>query len=123
MITLILSSVREKKTTSFPPTHVLPTNYPFISVNPMYKELERRNDIIKKLFNECPYKEGDTCIPTTDKDIEQYGEVNILNMCSSITEYGKHEAWPKSDNPMIVTGFSHKKQTTFFCTTNFLKKV
>lgn len=86
--------------------------------------LQERDDLIKKLYKECPYNIGDfTVVDSTDQNVvDEYGDVEVLHICKSIFDFGKRSEWPAEGNPLIVTAYSKKANRHFFCTTNYLKK-
>ena len=87
-------------------------------------EMLRRDAIVRKLFKACEYSKGDTVTPTTKEDIAKYGKTIIVeHICSSYTELGAKNEWPKSDNPYIVGAFAPEKNVRFFCTSNFLEPI
>lgn len=86
-------------------------------------EAVRRDNVVKRLFHECPYKAGDTVIPKTAEGIMEYGDkIFVRGIASSYTQMGKEEKWPANDMPLIVLAYSHKLDSVFLCTTNFLIK-
>lgn len=87
--------------------------------------LQERDDIIKKLYKDCPYNVSDMTTVNSDdlQLVEDYGDVEVLHICKNIFDFGKKTAWPEEgDNPLIVTAYSKKADRRFFCTTNYLKK-
>ena len=86
-------------------------------------EAKRRDDIIKQMFKNCPYKEGDIVKPYSAAGIKQYGDdVIVEKICDTYAKMGKSEEWPKDDCPMIVTAWSNKTSSRFFCTVGYLEK-
>jgi uncharacterized protein YfaT (DUF1175 family) len=88
----------------------------------MMQEAKRRDARVKELYAKCPYRPGDTCIPVDAEEAELYGEVRVVAIADSYSKFGKHEKWPESDNPMLVSFASAKTHETMWCTTNFLRK-
>jgi hypothetical protein len=84
-------------------------------------EYVRREQIVKDLFAGCTYQAGDTLYPTRTSDFKKYGACRVLGICTSYMYMDKDEAWPKNDNPLIVT-FQPltDPKTTMFCTVNYL---
>lgn len=84
-------------------------------------EYVRRNDIIKGLYLDCPYDEGDIVYPAKYEDFLKYGAVKIVGVCDDYSKFGFDVKWAKNDNPMIVTfSVCDDLDKTMFCTTNYL---
>jgi hypothetical protein len=132
MLRYKLPSLRDKKPYTIPTLvpktpDVTPVESPPLKqgmMPTMMNEAIRREKIVEKLAKECPYKEHDIVTPVDDEEVAKYGK-NILveKICKSYTEIGLSEKWPASDLPLIVMAWSQEKQTRFFCTTNYLKKL
>lgn len=91
---------------------------------PIFDEAIRRDKVIKDIVNKLVYKVGDTTKPVNKKDVEEYGDVIVVEkICDTYGKYGRDEKWPEHDNPMIVHAYSKKKDIRFTCTTNYLQKV
>lgn len=85
-------------------------------------EYLRRDNLIRKLSNECPVQVGDTAYPTIEKDYKLYDIVQVVGVARSYKDLELDHVW-KNDNPMIVTFHPLKdRQTTVFCTANYLSK-
>jgi len=80
-----------------------------------------RDKIIREWAAKCTYKPGDTAYPTSDEGREKYGECFVRGIAKSYAEYGNY-AWPKNNNPMIVSAWSTKQKAEFVCTINYLAK-
>lgn len=89
-------------------------------VHSMFGESSRRNAIVKTLAQKCPYKAKDYVLPNNEKARAEYGRVLVEKICSSYAQLGKTEPWPSNNLPLIVHGYSEKKDYHFICTTNFL---
>lgn len=86
-------------------------------------EYDRRDKIVKTLYDNCPYDKGDVCVPT-NKEIaaDLYGEIMVVGVAKNLADLGHAYEWPKTDAPLIVS-FSASTQpgNTIICTTNFLQ--
>lgn len=92
-------------------------------VGSMMTESARREAIVRKLAAACPYKAGDTVVPTSEDGVKYAGKrVLVLSVLDSYTKIARNEPWPTSDVPLIVHAKSYDKDTEFFCTTTYLKK-
>ena len=121
MLRFKLASLRptEKKVTNVTPVAA----YQEIgNVPAMMTEAFRRNKIVKKMFEECPYRENDKVVCTNPNDA--WGQnIIVEKICSTYNQLGVSEKWPANDQPMIVQAWSIDKLARFFCTPNYLKKV
>lgn len=90
-------------------------------ITPM--EYRRRDNLVTKCANECPFQVGDKGYPIDAKKYEKYGVCTILYVTRTYKDMGVDDEWPKSDNPFII-GFrpSVGKGDTILCTNNFLSK-
>lgn len=92
-------------------------------VGDIMAESQRREAIVRDLWLKCPYKPGDTVMPSTEANCKKYGEkIIVLSIVDTYAKFGKDEVWPANDCPMLVTAKSHEKDSTFICTTDFLVK-
>lgn len=90
-------------------------------VGDIMAESARREELVKKLYRECPYRPGDTVIPKYISDRKKYGEkIIVMSIVDSYAKFGKDETWPSNDTPYLVTAKSYDKDTIFLCTTDFL---
>jgi hypothetical protein len=118
MINLTLSSKRIKQ---LPIDTQTTTTEP---VKTLFKEAQRRDELIKKLAKECPYKVNDIVKPSKAEHEVEYGDnISVVKIIDSYGKFGKNETWPASDVPLIVYAFSKKAGCFFFCTTNYLKSI
>lgn len=113
---------------SAPPTPHVPSTVKPINPNPIteltsavWETAKKRDDIVKKLYKDCPYNVGDICKPV-NPDKRYSNNISITAICKSLTDMGKDYQWPKDDNPMIVHAYDNEKKFPMFCTTNFLTK-
>jgi hypothetical protein len=96
---------------------------PYDKVVTILDEAKRRDNIVHNLYSQAGYRAGDTVVCSTKEHAEQWGEqIQVLAIAQTYAQMGRNEKWPNNDNPMIVHARSHLKNTTFFCTTNFLTK-
>lgn len=92
-------------------------------VGDIMAESVRRENLVRKLYSECPYRPGDTVVPSNSDLVKQYGEkIMVLSIVDTYAKFGKNEKWPQSDNPLLVTAKSYDKDMTFICSTDFLMK-
>lgn len=85
-------------------------------------EARRRDEIVKKLYNEFPLKPGDTAtaIPTM---IDQIGErLIIVAVAKTYAELGRDDPWPVSDRPLMVHVKSYDKNSDFLVATSSVKR-
>ena len=82
----------------------------------VYNETRRRENIIKKLVEECGFTEGQVVLSAVKNE-----EFIINKICKCYAHLGSTVDWPVSDNPMIVTITSVKDKVVSFCTTNYLE--
>jgi len=82
----------------------------------VYNESRRRDNIIKKLVEECGFTEGQVVVSAIKGD-----EYIINKICKCYAHFGSDVDWPANDNPMIITATSVKDKVLSFCTTNYLK--
>lgn len=87
------------------------------------EEYKRRNDIVRKMWNDCPYRPGAKLWPSNPDKAAIYGEVNVTMICYSYSQMD-NDKWPENDNPLIVhaTANMNGHKYNFFCTTNFLQE-
>ncbi len=86
-------------------------------------EFIRRDNLVRKMFIECPYRPGDTGFPINKKDYEKYGVFIVTGILVSYRDTAYDHEWPKNDNPMVVTIKSLKEPThVMFCTPSWLAK-
>ncbi len=117
MINITLPSLRPVK-----PIPLVSSNQE--PVKSLFKEAQRRDNIIKKLASECLYKANDIVKPSRLENEKIYGSsIKVISIIDSYTQFGKKEPWPTSDQPMIVYAFSEKEKSYFFCTINYLKEL
>ena len=88
--------------------------------NELYKEIKRKDDIIKALVKDFKHKVGDTVEPAKEEALAEWGKCKIMNICSEYIHLGKDFEWPKNDNPMIITASSEAGEI-FYATTNYFK--
>lgn len=86
------------------------------------EEFLRRHNIICDLVDKFPLAVDDMAFPDTIKEWHDYGAIKIKGIVKNYHEIPLEEEWPESDNPMIVLCHSAKKNLTFNCTTNWLRK-
>jgi len=104
------------------PLYTPPTPNPGgVVVTTMFSEARRRDDIVKNLFKECPYKVGDKVKARLQENKTAIGVGVVKNICKRYTDLGRDYTWPETDNPMIVTVISEEGEI-FFSTTNYLEK-
>lgn len=89
--------------------------------NALFNEATRRDGIVKKLYQECPFFVGDSVRPKDPDRFTKYGVGKITHICTKYTDLGKDYEWPQTDNPLIVTVMSNDGEM-YFCTTNYLCK-
>ena len=124
MINIFIPGTKEK-----PKSYSVSSSSYATSVNipPLHEsmqfEITRRDNIVKDLARNCPFKPGDTATPVSPAAKEKWGKkILVQKICGSYAHLGKDEPWPKTDNPMIITAWSHEKKTALFCTVDFLEK-
>lgn len=82
-----------------------------------------RNNIIKRMVSNIPYKCGDTVSPHSEKEVSIWGKDCVVEtIATNLTQLGRDYVWPNDDNPLLVGVYSKKKDCRFFCTPNFLIK-
>ena len=87
------------------------------------EEYVRRDNIVKALAAECPFRGGDTAYPCQAKGYAKYGAVMVVGVCETYKDFANDATWPKDDNPMIITFMPLNDRTThIFCTSNYLQK-
>ena len=91
------------------------------NITPM--EYRRRDNLVVKAAQECPFEVGDTGYPIHAKAYEKYGACTVVHVTHSLKECGVDDTWPKNDNPFIV-GFRPTvgKQDIILCTNHYLSK-
>ena len=131
MIEQTFASIRPK------PVYV-PQQQPIRQPNPYYSPIEyaqarlrnitpmeyrRRDNIVVKAANECPFQTGDKGYPIDPKRYEKYGDCTVLYVTRTYKDIGVDDEWPASDNPFII-GFrpSVGKGDVILCTNHFLSK-
>ena len=92
-----------------------PTTHPVSNIT-VYNETRRRDNIIKKLVEDCKFTEGQIVLSAVKEE-----EFIINKICKCYAHMGSDVDWPVNDNPMIMTITSVKNKTVSFCTTNYLK--
>ena len=113
MINIHIPSKREKK---FNVTDLIP-----------YKEIDRRNTIIKNLWSSCPYFVGELVRPLSDEDFKAEGLYTVQSITKDWFEFAGKEKfadiiWPKHDNPMIVTAIQQSNGKYVNATVNYFVK-
>jgi len=89
---------------------------PSVSNITVYNETRRRDNIIKKLVEDCGFVEGQVVLSAVKE------EEHVINkICKCYAHMGADVDWPTNDNPMIMTITKVKDKTISFCTTNYLK--
>lgn len=90
----------------------------------LWAETRRRDDIIKRMANDCKYVEGEVVTLHNAEARAKYGErVTVSKICDSYAKYqnkNNKQDWPKNDLPMIVFARDIKRNISFFCTPNYL---
>ena len=117
MIKIVLPGLKKPPLPYTPPSNARVTNV----VTSIMQEAKDRDEIVRKLFRECPYTKGDVCVTQNEQARETYGDCTIIGVLSTYGDM-KKEKWPESNNPLIVTAQSSVDDTIFHCTTNFLRK-
>lgn len=89
--------------------------------NNIYVEVERRDLIIKKLYEQfvTKFTIGDDVYfrSAPERDV-----MVVANCAKTYTELGKNEVWPDDDMPLIVSVYNRKTKTTYHCTINAIEK-
>ena len=87
----------------------------------IYKEIRRKDDIIKKLVKDFKHKVGDKVEPASEEAKAKWGTCEVIGICTDYIYLEKDFKWPKNDNPMIVTAASETGEI-FWATTNYFKE-
>ena len=92
-------------------------------LNITLEEYKRRDILVRKSALETMFQTGDTAYPIRREDYEKYGACMINFVGRKYLDLGPLDAWPKHDNPMIITFTPLKdKNKRINCTPNYLSK-
>lgn len=127
MIHVTLSSQRKQKTEVAVENNVFyPTTYNQKNNLPQGEYL-KRDRLIKKLAEACPYGFGDLVRPNDDAEFAKYGCYRVVAVCNSWYSYkgsvykdDKDVQW--STNPRIVQAMNLFSGHTVEASTNFFRK-
>lgn len=80
----------------------------------------KRQAIIQKLVDACPFKPGDEVKCYSLATQQLHGKDIVINKI--VTSYAqiKNDSWPKNDEPMIIHAYSRDKDMSFICTAGYL---
>ncbi len=90
-------------------------------VGALFKQAKTRDARIKALVKNLSYVEGEYVSPLTQAGRDKWGEqVVVEKICDSYAKMGKDEEWPANNTPFLITAWSDKENTRFFCTPGYL---
>lgn len=86
-------------------------------------EFRRRDEIVRKEFQNCAFGIGDQVYPHSKELYEKDGACRVRGIISSYSMFPTDEKWPENDKPFIVHAvYLSDKANTFNCTNNYLQK-
>ena len=115
----------KKKEVYWPPVLVPQTTTTPVNnvVQSISDEAKRRDDIVRKLYQEFPLNPGDTATPSDETIAKKVGmKLIIMAVAKSYADLGKDDKWPEDNNPLMVHIKSYDKNCDFFVTTNAIKR-
>lgn len=86
----------------------------------LFKEIQRRDKVIKDLVRDFKHVVGSKVTPAREEDEKEWGVCQVIAICTEYIHLEKDHKWPKNDNPMIVTCFTEHGEI-FNATTNYFK--
>jgi hypothetical protein len=86
-------------------------------------EFNRRNEIIRTRFNECPIKLNLFYLPAHSEPAKQYGKCKVRSIVRSMWEWPIGDKWPQDDEPMIITVEPSNQIGLIVCSTTWLNPI
>lgn len=68
------------------------------------EEFVRRDEIVRKMWRECNWREGDVLCPRGPQSRDKYGtNIKVEGIYRTYHDFHENEKWPSDDEPYIMT--------------------